>query len=256
MSWFPGRWVTLSAPRRLVIDLVRACRGAPIVTLERRMDLAELVAARAQWTPRPSWSAIFAHAFGAVVARTPALRSSYLPWPWPHLHEHPVPVATLTLEREYEGEEAVFLVHVRKPQAWRLADLDAYLRHCKHAPIDSISNFRRALRLARLPGLLRRAVFWLGLNGFGRLRERHFGTFGLSSVGAQGAGMLHLPLPLTATLHFGLLDDAGRLDVRLSFDHRVLDGAAGARALAALEEMLHGSVLEELRRPPALPTAA
>ena len=33
-------------------------------------------------------------------------------------------------------------------------------------------------------------------------------------------------------LHYGLFDAGGNLDVRLTFDHRVLDGAPMARALA------------------------
>ena len=69
----------------------------------------------------------------------------------------------------------------------------------------SIPGFRRALRLARLPWPLRRLGMWLGLHASGRLRERFFGTFSLSSPAAQGAGMLSL---ITAhdTLSLGLID--------------------------------------------------
>ena len=38
----------------------------------------------------------------------------------------------------------------------------------------------------------------------------------------------------------------GEIDVRLTFDHRVIDGAPIARALVELEETLHGELRREL----------
>jgi len=45
----------------------------------------------------------------------------------------------------------------------------------------------------------------------------------------------------------------GRLDVRLAFDHRVLDGADAADALAALEKTLNTEILAEVRGLEAVP---
>ena len=39
----------------------------------------------------------------------------------------------------------------------------------------------------------------------------------------------------------------GELDVRIIYDHRVMNGATVARALGRLEEILLGPVLEEVR---------
>ena len=255
MSRPRGRWLPLSLPRRLVADALRACRHVPTVTAERRMDLGELADARRAWSPRPAWSAIHAKAFALVAAAAPALRRSFVRLPWPHLYEHPAPVAAVVVERDYGGEEAVFFAQLRRPHERPLAELDAWLRHCQTAPLAEVASFRRALRLARLPWPLRPAALWLGLHASGRLRERGFGTFSLSSPAAQGAGLLHLITALTATLHYGLFDAAGRLDMRLTFDHRVLDGATAARALAAMEAALRGPLLAELRRPAAAPAA-
>jgi hypothetical protein len=58
--------------------------------------------------------------------------------------------------------------------------------------------------------------------------------------------LLHLTPILTSTLHYGLFDDSGRLDVRLSWDHRVMDGATVARALADLETILNRDIVREL----------
>jgi hypothetical protein len=251
MSRLRGRWLSLSLPRRLVADAMRACRHVPTVAIERRMDLGELAEARRAWAPRPAWSAIHVKAFALVAAALPPLRRSFVRWPWPHLYEHPEPVAAVVVERDYRGEEAVFFAQLRRPHRRPLADLDAWLRHCQTAPLAEIASFRRALRLARLPWPLRPAAMWLGLHASGRLRERGFGTFSLSSLAPEGAGVLQLRTALTATLHGGLIDSAGRLDMGLTFDHRVFDGATAARALAAMEAALRGPLLAELRRPAA-----
>jgi hypothetical protein len=54
---------------------------------------------------------------------------------------------------------------------------------------------------------------------------------------------------VTSTLHYGLFDDCGNLPVRITFDHRVLDGAFVARGLVELEEVLQTTILEELVLP-------
>ena len=59
------------------------------------------------------------------------------------------------------------------------------------------------------------------------------------------AGILHLAILLTSTLHHGMLDSSGGLQMRLSFDHRVLDGTTAARALEELETVLLCEILQE-----------
>jgi hypothetical protein len=226
-------------------------RHTPTVVAERRMRLSELVEAREEWSPRPCWSAIFLKAFGAVAARNPVLRRTFMPFPRPHLYEHPVNVASVAIERRYAGEEAVFIAQARSPEEWDLHDLDAFLRHCKEAPLETVGSFRRVLRQAQTPWPIRPLLWWVTSSLSGRMRSRLLGTFGLTSVGAYGAGLARVVSPLTTTLHFGLFDAAGNLDVRLSFDHRVLDGATAARALSELEDVLVADVLDELRLPAA-----
>ncbi|MBI3411546.1 MAG: hypothetical protein HY040_24725 [Planctomycetes bacterium] len=247
MSRPRGKWRSLSLPRRLIAEIMRVCRDVPTVTAERRMDLAEVVQARGACEQRPLWTAIFTKAFALVSAQTPALCRSYIRLPWPHLYEHPDPIACVTVEREYEGEEAVFFTRIRRAHHRSLVDLDAQLRYFKNTPVMEVSRYRRALRLAAKPWPIRRLSMWLGLHGSGRWRERIIGTFGLSSPASQGAGMLSLITGLTATVHYGMFDADGRLEVRLTFDHRVLDGALAARALVRLENTLRGPILQELR---------
>jgi hypothetical protein len=63
----------------------------------------------------------------------------------------------------------------------------------------------------------------------------------------RGAESLHPLTPLTTALNYGVIGPDGRVDVRLVYDHRVLDGATVARALARLEEVLNGTIAAELR---------
>ena len=81
------------------------------------------------------------------------------------------------------------------------------------------------------------------------MRCHNFCTFGISSTAAQGAGLLYLKPILTATLHYGLFDADGSLDMRLSWDHRVFDGGMAARVLVDLEDVMNRVIAAELRAP-------
>ena len=94
---------------------------------------------------------------------------------------------------------------------------------------------------------MRRLAWWVGLNVSGRKRAHYFGTFGVSVYAGLGAASLHPLSPLTTTLNYGVIAADGTVDVRLIYDHRVLDGATVARALQDLERALTGEVLTELR---------
>jgi hypothetical protein len=241
-----GKFIKLSPQRRFVCDLMRYSKTVPSVPSQRRMHLGDVVAARGSQARHVSWCAIFLKAYAIVSAANPQLRRCYLPFLWPHIYEHPINVASFSLERTYRGEEGVFFAHVPRPELLSLAELDALVRHHKTADIDSIPSFRLVMQLSRLPLPLRRLIWWLGLYTDGACRAHFFGTYAVSVVAAFGAGALHILSPLTTTLHYGTFDEQGAIDVRLTYDHRVLDGATIARALHALEEVLHGDIRDEL----------
>lgn len=92
---------------------------------------------------------------------------------------------------------------------------------------------------------IRRLVWWLGLND-GAAKAHFFGTFGISVVASHGAASLMLLSPLTTTINYGVLRPDGTLDVRLMYDHRVMDGAFVARCLVKLEGILRDEVAKEL----------
>jgi hypothetical protein len=112
--------------------------------------------------------------------------------------------------------------------------------------VDEIKDFHRSLRIAGLPRPLRRLMWWLGLN-IGRQRGNYFGTFTLSVYSALNAESLHPLTPLTTLLNYGVISSDGNVNVRIIYDHRVMNGTTVARALARLEEVLNTVVAEELR---------
>ena len=244
-----GHRLGLSVPRRFVCDLLRAARHVPIVTFERRMELAPVVAARRTVARPPAWVLIFAKAFAAVAARRPEFRRTHLSHPWPHLWEADESVASIAIEREWAGESAVFFGFLKAPDKQPLVEMAAALEEWKTRPIEEVRTFCRQIRYARYPWPLRRLFWWLGTEWSGKKKAQNFGTFGLSLTGSAGATALNLIGPIAVTLNTGVVRDDGTVDVRLHFDHRVLDGMPVARALAEMEEYLRGEIVSELTAP-------
>ncbi len=237
----------LSLPRRFICDMLHFAHFVPSVPVQRHMQLADLVAARAAAEPRPSWCGLFTKAYALVTDANPVLRRAYLSFPWPHLYQHPTNVATIAMERQFHDEEAVFFVHLPHPEKRSLTDIDVKLRRYKELPLEQVSAIRRALRTTRWPLPIRRFLWWFALNVSGAKRVHFFGTSGISVYAGLGASSLHPLSLLTTTLNYGVIDPEGGVDVRLVYDHRVLDGAAVARALADLERVLHNEILAEVR---------
>ena len=242
-----GRSVPITGPRRFIIDLLHFAQQIPSVPVCRVMDVAPLFEARREHPMRPSWAVLFMKAYALVAAKHPPLRRALLNFPWPRLYEHPFTTCALAMEREYEGEEGIFVGLFRAPEQQTLAEIQAGLRLYKGLPLEQVGFFRQALRVSRAPTSIRRLLWWSTLHISGYKRAKRFGTFGLSSYGALGAESLHPISPLTTTLTFGPIDPSGQVNVKLIYDHRVLDGAFIARRLQDIEATLVGSIRDELR---------
>lgn len=241
-----GRMIPLSVPRRMVIDLLYFARGIPTVPVQKRMALGPLIAARAACKERPRWTAIFTKAYALMARDVPEFRRAYVKLPWPHLYEYPRSNATIIIEREYRGEPALFSISVKEPAEQSLREIGRQLEQAATAPVEAIKDFTRTMNFARLPAPLRRVFWWVCLN-WGRQRGNYFGTFGVSVYSALNAESLHPLSPLTSLLNYGVMNADGTLDVRIIYDHRVMNGATVARALTRLEEILNTEVLEEVR---------
>ncbi|MBI3411289.1 MAG: hypothetical protein HY040_23390 [Planctomycetes bacterium] len=240
-----GKSIRLSAPRKLVGDLVHFAHKIPTVPVQRIVNVAALEEARSQLRERPGWCAIFTKAYALVAMAMPELRRAYIAFPWARLYEHPCNCASIAFERLYHEENGVFFAYVRQPETMSLMDLEEELRRNKDEPVEVM--FRFSIVFSRFPRFIRRFLWWYLINVRGSRKAQFLGTFGVSVYASLGAESLHPLSPLTTLLNYGIISPEGTLPVRIIYDHRAMDGATIARALARLEKVLNEEVLAELR---------
>jgi hypothetical protein len=236
----------ISLPRRLVTDLMHASIRVPFVSLTRALNVRHLMEARALTAQPPGWAAIFVKAFSLVAKEVPALRTLYAKWPWPQFYELPRSVAMIAIARVEDGQDCVLPQKVTAADALPLTEVDAQIRYARDAPLAEVPAFRRILRVTSLPLPLRRLFWVVGLN-FGRQRANWFGSFGVTSVAAYGAGELHALSPGPFILSYGVVEQDQTIDVVIRWDHRITDAALVAKALTRLEQVLNTEIAAELR---------
>lgn len=241
-----GQRIAISLPQVIVHDLLHFAGKIPTIPVQRQMNLQPLVEARFALTDRPSWTAIFTKAYAIVADEFPELRRVYVDMLKPYLREYPTSIVSIAFERKYEGELAVFTARIKNPSSKKVDRITRMLRRFSNDPIETVSDFRRNLKLARIPRPIRRLIWWLALHSPIHKRN-HVGTFGVSVYSALGAESLHPLSPVTTTLNYGVIAPDGSVTVRVVYDHRVLNGATMARALVRLETVLNEKLAEELR---------
>ena len=241
-----GRKIRLSLARRLIVEHLRLSMDVPTCSLVGMLDLAPLVAARSQAATRPAWTAIFAKAQALAALEVPELRRIFVKLPWPHFYELPASVASVVVEREIDGEPALLYALVKAPETMALATLSERIRHVKSAPLTDFKTLRLALTVARLPQPLRRLLVWTTRN-IGRQAANQLGTFGISTVVLDGIAFPNPRTHWTSFLIYGPIGADGRMELNLTFDHRVLDGSHSVAAFRALQAALSGPILAELQ---------
>jgi hypothetical protein len=242
-----GRQVAISIPRRLVVEAMRLSNEVADVAMVRRMKLGAVVAARAANPARPPWTAIFVKAMALVADEVPSLRQTFVRFPTAHFYEYSSSVAAMAIEREFDGEPAVFLGFARNPSAMTLADIAGLVRFYSQTPVTEVRDFSRAIKAARRPALIRRLILWFGYQ-LPRIRANYYGTFLVSAVSGLGADATRARIVTTSLLHCGQISAEGPTDVHLVFDHRLIDGLGAARILERLEQVLNGTIVDELSR--------
>ena len=236
----------ISIPRRLIADLMHASISVPFVSLTRPLNMRQLIEARALAAQSPGWAAIFVKAFALVAKDHPILRTLYVKWPWPSFYELPRSVAMVAVARVENGQHCVLPQKIAAADTLPLSEVDALIRHAKDAPIAEVPAFRKILRTTRLPLPLRRLIWLVGLN-FGRQRANYFGSFGVTSVAAYGAGELHALSPGPFIVSYGVVEPDQTINVVIRWDHRITDAALIAKALTRLEQVLNTEISAELR---------
>jgi hypothetical protein len=205
----------------------------------------DLMNAREKFAAAPSWTAMFVKGFALAATEIPELRRVYVKWPWPHLYEYADSTASIGHERWIMGDLGVLPLRFHKPNTVPIGQLSEMIRRAAAAPLEESRFHRKLVAIARLPLLLRRLILGVCLN-IPRLR-RELGTYGVSSAARWRTDLGTSRTPLPCLLSYGPADAEGNVVARLTFDHRVFDGALAGRALARLDEILNSSILEELR---------
>ena len=121
--------------------------------------------------------------------------------------------------------------------------------------MHEVRDFRQSLKIRPAAGSPPLAPDVAGAEPGDGSEPTTFGTFQLSVYSGLGAELLNPLTPLTTLLNYGPISEDGSVNVRIHYDHRVMDGATVARALARFEEILNGGVAEELRSLRADPAA-
>jgi hypothetical protein len=235
----------ISLPRRFIIDLMHASVRVPTISFSRPLDIGPFMAARAKAKSPPGWAAVFVKSFALVAKEEPVLLTLYIKLPWPHFFELPRSIAMVAVARVGAGGDWILPAKVTGSAEHSLIEIDAQIRRAKTAPIGEIPAFRKILTASRLPLPLRRLSWFLGLS-FGRMRANNFGSFGVTSVAAYGPGELRAISPSPFLLSYGVVGSDNRIDVILSWDHRITDAVVGARALTRLEQVLNTEISAEI----------
>jgi hypothetical protein len=102
-------------------------------------------------------------------------------------------------------------------------------------------------RTSKFPRPIRALIWNYGLYLSGYCKAKNFGTFSVSSVSQSNANTINLLTPLTSALNYGPISTTGDCTIRLTFDHRVMDGLTVAKVLSFIEESINSSIWEELK---------
>lgn len=240
--------------RGCVSDIATLALRVPLFPVDRVMQLADLAEARAACPERIGWAAIFLKAYALVAREMPVLRTWFSRGLFPRLVTVPHTVATLAVNRTDSAGDRLLFARLRKPETESLAEIQRFIHDCTTAPLDRM--FKRQLQLEMVPGPLRRTILRWNMNGRSAKRAGRIGTFSLSTLAGLGASNRFHPTLCTTSLSYTPLEADGRCTVTLIADHRVLDGAAVARALQWLEQALQTDIAAELIALRAAPPAA
>lgn len=244
--------------RRLVTGVLRAGRRSPVMHGLIQADVTDALRLLHTTTPPLSFTGFVIACVARAAAAHPGVHA-YRDWRGRLVEARQVDVGTM-IEMS-TGDGPFPLAHlVRDADVRDVADISAEIRAVQRNPLESRSGRlldRYGPVAARIPGLAR--LFYLMLRRSPRMRAV-CGTVGVSAVGMFGAGGGHgIPTPgiLSVMVVLGGISERavvinGRvcprriLDLTVTIDHAVVDGAPAARFVACLRQLIeHPSSLFE-----------
>ena len=246
--------VPLPAGRGCVNDVAALALDIPLFPVDRLMRLDAVAAARQAAAVRIGWAAIFLKAYAVVAREMPALRSWLAGRFRQRIATSSESVAVLAVNRGDGGDDRLFFARLAQPDTTSLPLLQASIDRFVTRPVEEA--YRRQLELESVPGWLRRTILRWNMLSTSPKRVTRIGTFSLSTLAGYSATNRFHPTICTTSLSYGPLDGDGRCLVTVIADHRVLDGAAVAKSLARLEEVLADEIVAELRTARPAPAEA
>ncbi|NBR06968.1 MAG: hypothetical protein EBT92_14560 [Planctomycetes bacterium] len=232
--------------RTLISDIVHYATKVPLCTIEKQINIEAVQIAKSTTLKRIGWTSVFTKAMGLASVEFNELRQSWMPFPFAHLYQHPFPIASVAINRIIENKEAVIFGMIQKPEEKPLTEITDSLHYFKDSSIDSVSLLKRMRRTSKFPWPIRAIIWNYGLYLSGYCKAKNFGTFSVSSVSQLNSNTIQLLTPLTSALNYGPISNNGDCIIRLTFDHRVMDGLTVAKILSYIEQTINSSIREEV----------
>src|SRR4029079_168335 len=132
-------------------------------------------------------------------------------YPVPRFVDYPVSAAAIAVERELDGESVGCPLIVTDPASLSLRDLSQRIHQAKTASVDEVAEFARIRRIVALPWPIRPLALRLGYV-IPPARFEYYGTFGVTTVVADGAELLNLVSPLPTVVSYGPMRNSGEID--------------------------------------------
>jgi pyruvate/2-oxoglutarate dehydrogenase complex dihydrolipoamide acyltransferase (E2) component len=249
----------LSPARRLVLGSVRAGRRAAPMHGVLTVDVTDARSRLRALDPPGSFTAMLVAAVGRAAGAHPEVHA-YRDWRG-RLVSHRFVDATVMVEVATEGGPVAVARLVSDADRRSVADLSRELHEARRSSTAVASTRERWLaHVTPVPGVIPVLYAALGRTQGGR---RLSGTVLVTAVGMFGGGAgfgipplgihsLSVVVGAVSTrpwVHDGAVCPRDLLDVTISVDHRVVDGAPAARFAADLRHLLEGCGIFE--DPPA-----
>ncbi|MFE2266618.1 2-oxo acid dehydrogenase subunit E2 [Streptomyces griseosporeus] len=251
-----GTRTVVERRRRHTLYFLEWSAGQRPVHLDTDIDMSRIqehrAAARARGT-RYSVVTYLLHATGRALARHPEANAVMAPG-WPGLLRPPRIVrfagvtAKLALDRPVQGERTVLSALVPNLETAGLDDIQQRIDRYRGEQAADLPEFKGVRALGGLPVLLGRLAFAGALRD-PRKRPDVFGTVSVSSLGHSTVDGFHSAGGTAVTLCAGRIAEravvrdgavavAPVMRLGLTFDHRVIDGAAAAELLTDLRHTM------------------
>ncbi|GLX54189.1 hypothetical protein Shyhy01_71380 [Streptomyces hygroscopicus subsp. hygroscopicus] len=248
--------VTAERRRRHTLYFLEWAAAQRPVHLDTDIDMTRVLAHRAaarEHGLRYSIVSYLLYATGRVLDRHPEANAAMAPgWPGPLRRPRTVRydgvTAKLALDRPVEGERTVLSALLPGLETATLGEIQRRVDRYRGAQAAELPEFKGVRMLGRLPVTVGRAAFAAALRD-PRRRAAAFGTVSVSSLGHRSVDGFHSAGGTAVTLCAGRVVDravvrdgvvvpAPVMRLGLTFDHRVIDGAAAADVLSDLHDTM------------------